>query len=57
VTPTIAREVKKKPKLSRLWMIWPAGALEWTITQSPELAKHAKKQGWGVIEYKEVRKC
>lgn len=35
------------------WMIWPMGANRWTLTSCPELAKHAKKQGWSVIEMRE----
>ncbi|TCK87340.1 hypothetical protein [Paraburkholderia sp. BL9I2N2] len=55
ISSTRAGKKDKRRKLSRLWMIWPTGALEWTITQSPELAKHAAKQGWSVIEFREVR--
>lgn len=41
--------------LVRSWMIWPMGASRWTLTSCPELAKHAKKQGWSVIEMVEKR--
>lgn len=45
-----------KQKRNRHWMVWPDGATEWMLTYSREFAETCRKNGWGCIEFVEVKR-